>query len=99
MAVENSGHGAASIKLGWSISENTHMLKALASRFGVSWSRERGLEAIETSLATARSALGNTPIAIDYTATTRPLSLARFLIENGFNVVHLFINSFLPARH
>ena len=96
-AVENLDMEPLALSCGWSISENTHMLKALASRFGVSWSPERGLEAIETSLATARSALGNTPIAIDYTATTRPLSLARFLIENGFNVVHLFIDAFLPA--
>ena len=38
--------------------------------------------------------IGNTAIAIDYTATPKPLSLARFLISNGFNVTRVYADAF-----
>ena len=38
--------------------------------------------------------IGNTPINIDYTAFTRPLSLARLLLDNGFNVKTIYADSF-----
>lgn len=36
----------------------------------------------------------DTPIAIDYTSFTRPLSLARLLLDNNFNVQKLYVDSF-----
>lgn len=46
------------------------------------------------ALADTLSLVGDTPIAIDYTATTAPLSLARLLLENGFNVQRVYADSF-----
>jgi nitrogenase molybdenum-iron protein alpha/beta subunit len=40
----------------------------------------------QDSLSSTRTLLGNRPIAIDDTATTRPYSLAALLCKNGFNV-------------
>ena len=58
---------------------------------------ERRNEAL-AALENARTTIGRTPIALDYTATTRPLSLARLLVRYGFNVVRLYIDGVLPEE-
>ena len=40
----------------------------------------------EKALAAARETVGGTPIAIDFTAVTRPFELAELLCSHGFNV-------------
>lgn len=57
-----------------------------------SWSEEAAKA--DQALESARSVLGDTPIAIDYTATHRPLGLARLLLEHGFSVVRVYADSF-----
>lgn len=44
-------------------------------------------------LATALDLIGDTPIVIDYTAFSRPLSLAKLLIKKGFNVKKVYLDS------
>lgn len=44
----------------------------------------------EESLKKALSILGDSPIYIDYSSSTRYLSLARLLIEHGFNVCGIY---------
>ena len=46
------------------------------------------------ALADTLSVVGNTPVAIDYTAVPRPLGLARLLSDNGFNVKRVYADSF-----
>ena len=48
----------------------------------------------QNALSHARELIGDTPITIDYTAVTSPLSLARLLLENGFNVKAVYADSF-----
>ena len=36
---------------------------------------------------------GNTPIAIDYTYCPRPLGLAKLLLDNGFNVRRVYLDT------
>ncbi|MHC1721525.1 MAG: nitrogenase component 1 [Clostridiaceae bacterium] len=52
------------------------------------------IEMAQKSLADALKIIGDTPVAIDYTATMRPLGLARLLIEHGFNVQSIYADSF-----
>jgi hypothetical protein len=47
-------------------------------------------------LSKARDEAGEMAIAIDYTATPRPLGLARLLAERGFDVRKIFADSFSP---
>lgn len=51
-------------------------------------------ERCEKRLDELANIIGDTPIAIDYTAFSRPLSLARMLLSHGFNVKSIFADSF-----
>ena len=45
--------------------------------------------AAEAALEKAKSAVGDTPIAIDFTAVTQPFGLAELLCRHGFNVKYI----------
>ncbi|MBR2374337.1 MAG: nitrogenase [Lentisphaeria bacterium] len=49
------------------------------------------------SLKKALQIIGSTGIVLDYTATPRVLSLARRLLEAGFNVKQIFADVFIPG--
>ena len=57
------------------------------------WEKEAG-----QSLLHALNLLKDTPIAIDYTATPRPLGLARLLLETGFNVRCVYVDTLIPEE-
>jgi len=46
------------------------------------------------SLERAKQTIGNTPIAIDASATPRPIGLALLLVKNGFNVSRIYLDAF-----
>lgn len=50
------------------------------------------------ALAETKKEIGNTPVSIDYTATPRPLSLARVLTEHGFQVNHIYLDAMIPEE-
>lgn len=58
--------------------------------------RTRGRAGMEAGLKETRDLIGDTEIAIDYTYSPRPLCLARMLLENGFNVTKVYLDS-VPA--
>lgn len=47
-------------------------------------------------LQEALKIVGGRPIAIDFTAVTRPFSLARLLLEQGFNVQRIYCDTAVP---
>ena len=49
----------------------------------------------EVALKHAQELIKDTPIAIDYTAFTRPLGLARLLLDHGFNVKRVYADAFI----
>ncbi|MFD1671318.1 nitrogenase component 1 [Agrilactobacillus yilanensis] len=56
------------------------------------------IAACEAALKAAKKVIGATPIAISFSACVYPLSLARLLIEHGFNVTKIFADSFIPTE-
>ncbi len=46
------------------------------------------------ALKEAKEVIGDAKISIDYTSVPRPAGLARLLVENGFNVDRLYVDSF-----
>ena len=55
--------------------------------------RADGRAAAEAALSETLALVGSTPIAIDYTYCPRPLGLARFLLERGFNVKCIYADA------
>ena len=69
-------------------------LKTLASTIGVDIKKFdfKEKEAIN-KLVEAKNVIGDTAIAIDYTFTPATLSLAKLLLDHGFNVKKIYIDS------
>ena len=55
-----------------------------------------GRVSCDRAAAGLKTLLGDTEIALDYTAVPRPLSLARFLIEKGFNLKRIYLDAIDP---
>lgn len=57
---------------------------------------EDGKKRCEDAALRLKDVIGNTEIQLDYTAVPRPLSLARFLLERGFNLTAVYADAFDP---
>ncbi|MBR2264818.1 MAG: nitrogenase, partial [Firmicutes bacterium] len=65
-----------------------------ACRCGVAaLDHEAEIASCEKAIAQAKETVGTTTVWIDYTATNRPLSLARLLLTHGFHVDTVFLDS------
>ena len=57
-----------------------------------------GRERAEDALRAAKEEIGDTPVALDYTAVPRPVSLARLLLDRGFRVIRICADAFAPEE-
>lgn len=83
------------LPLSYDYEEIMQLLAEYAEALGIApadWSEE--IERCEAALAHAHEVIGDTPIVIDYTATMRPLSLAKLLLRHGFRVEAVYADSF-----
>lgn len=83
------------LPLSYSYGEIQHWLTVYADYLGIvspDWSEQ--IAQCENKTAQVRNLIGETPIAIDYTATMRPLGLARFLLEHQFHVTAIYADNF-----
>ena len=55
--------------------------------------RKAQRSACEDELAKTLELIGDTPLAIDYTYCPRPFGLAKLLLEHGFNVTKVYVDS------
>ena len=67
---------------------------ALAEKLGIplqdsTAKRQACIDALKETL----DLIGNTPIAIDYTYSPRPLGLAKLLLDHGFNVQRVYLDA------
>ena len=69
---------------------------AVRVRNALSEIREEGRSAAEQTVKETYALIGDTPVTIDYTFCPRPLGLARFLLDNGFNVKKVYVDG-IPA--
>ncbi len=92
---EKLGQELLYLPLSYDYDEIRDSMKSLAEKLGAKYDGNAEVEAAaEAAMENALKIIGNHPIAIDYTATTRPLGLARLLIEHGFNVVRVYADAF-----
>ena len=54
---------------------------------------EDGIKNCEDAIKKLKELIGDTKVAIDYTVTPKPLSLARFLLENNINVKTVYLDA------
>lgn len=54
---------------------------------------EDGIKSCEDGIKKLKELIADTPVAIDYTAMPKPLSLARFLLDNGINVKTVYLDA------
>ena len=52
----------------------------------------------DLALENARQIIGNTAVEIDYTASPRPLSLAKLLLDHGFAVKRVYVDVLTPEE-
>ena len=53
---------------------------------------EKEIEACEEAIAKVREVVGDTPVVIDYLMHPRPLGLAKYLLEHGFQVEAVYLD-------
>ena len=53
---------------------------------------EEGIKSCNEEISKLKDLIKDTPVAIDYTVTPKPLSLARFLLDNGVNVRTVYLD-------
>ena len=54
---------------------------------------EDGIKSCKDEIEKLKKLIGDTPVAIDYTVAPKPLSLARFLLDNGINVKTIYLDA------
>ena len=83
----------------YSFAENRENLARLAEFLQVPCPDCRAAEdAAHRALEQARGTLDGMPVAIDYSATPRPLGLARLLLEHGFRIEQVFLDVVSPEE-
>ncbi|MBQ4340713.1 MAG: nitrogenase [Firmicutes bacterium] len=88
------------LPLSYNKDEIRNAMKKLSEVLGIEYKEDKEDERkADYALSKALEIIGDAPITIDYTATTRPLSLARLLIEKGFNVERVYADSFSKDDH
>ena len=78
----------------FSYAEIARMEERLAAELGLKrLDIEAEQKACDEALEQAKAAIGEMPIAIDYTLHPRPLGLARLLLEHGFHMERVYLDS------
>ncbi len=78
----------------FSYDEIAHMEREIAGALGLApLDIQKEQQDCDEALAQAKTVIGETPVAIDYTLHPRPLGLARLLLEHGFRVERVYLDS------
>ena len=80
------------VPLSFNYEEIDEAFRNLAENLGIPAPESRR-EECEVALEKVHALIGNTPIVIDYTCCSRPLSLARLLLDHGFQVARVYVDA------
>lgn len=89
------------LPLSYEYSEITQNLNVLAKYLNCNTYNTLAPDAIakcDIALAQAKNVIGDTPIAIDSSATWRPISLALLLVTHGFHVKRVYLDAILAEE-
>ena len=88
------GSTSVYVPLSFDFAEIDAAFSALAEKLGIqppdsAHKQQSCMDALQETLAL----IGDIPIAIDYTFCSRPLGLAKLLLDNGFNVQRVYLDT------
>ena len=86
------------LPLSYSFEEIAENYRILSEELNIKSDFSQAESEARRTLAEARKLIGSMPIAIDYTATLRNLSLARLLLEHDFNVERIYSDVVIPEE-
>ena len=94
MLSERLGSTSVYVPFSFDFAEIDAGFSALAEKLGIplqdsTAKRQACIDALKETL----DLIGNTPIAIDYTYSPRPLGLAKLLLDHGFNVQRVYLDA------
>ena len=86
------------LQAGWSREDtsNTECADITSEEIEAFYQREVTL--CEDSINHAKSIIGDTPVVLDYLYHPRPLGLAKLLLEHGFHVTTVYLDSISPEE-
>ena len=93
--VNRFGGGHLHLPFSFDYDEITENYRVLCETLGIpahDWTAK--IRECEDAMERAHSIIGDTPVTIDYTAFSRPLSLARLLLRHGFRVTKVSADGF-----
>ena len=94
MLSERLGSTSVYVPFSFDFEEIDAGFSALADKLGISLQDSTAKrKACEDALAETLALVGNSPIAIDYTYSPRPLGLAKLLLDQGFNVQRVYLDA------
>lgn len=81
----------------WDYEEMKDHLQRVATALGIDLPHyDAPIDSCEEAFAKAKAVIGDTPIAIDYTAVFQPFGLAKALVEHGFSVARIYTDTCVP---
>ena len=86
------------LQAGWSREDTSNTKCADITSVEIEAFYQREITLCEDSINHAKSIIGGTPVVLDYLYHPRPLGLAKLLLEHGFHVTTVYLDSISPEE-
>ena len=86
------------LQAGWSREDTSNTKCAEITSEEIEAFCQREITLCEDSINHAKSIIGGTPVVLDYLYHPRPLGLAKLLLEHGFHVTTVYLDSISPEE-
>ena len=86
------------LQAGWSREDTSNTKCADITSEEIEAFYQREITLCEDSINHAKSIIGSTPVVLDYLYHPRPLGLAKLLLEHGFHVTTVYLDSISPEE-
>ena len=86
------------LQAGWSRGDTSNTKCADITSEEIEAFYQREITLCEDSINHAKSIIGGTPVVLDYLYHPRPLGLAKLLLEHGFHVTTVYLDSISPEE-
>lgn len=86
------------LQAGWSREDTSNTKCADITSEEIEAFCQREITLCEDSINHAKSIIGDTPVILDYLYHPRPLGLAKLLLEHGFHVTTVYLDSISPEE-